>query len=525
MESVTVPMSRTKNVSRNITWGIFNKFVAIAFPFITRTVMIYTLGMYYVGLGSLFSSILTVMSFAELGIGSALVFSMYKPMAQGDEKKISALLNFYKMAYRRIGLVILFMGIIISPFLDYLVTGDIPSEINLQKLFFLYVLNNLLGYFLYTYKQSLFIASQRVDMISKIELVLQILSNVAQIAILLTIRDYYLYVLVLPVITLLNNLAIGVMADKAFPQYKCVGILEKNELMEIKKKVGGMLFQKIGNIVLTAADTIVISSFIGLKVLGIYNGYYYVIVAIAGFMGVIQQALIPSIGNSIVTDSEEKNLHDFKKFQLMYLWIVIWACSCLLCLYQPFIELWQSSINMLDDEIVYILVGYFFVHRMGDINWMYRESMGLWWEARLVPLVSSVVNLITNIILVQFIGLAGVLISTIISLAVVNFPWSSKVTFTYYFKSKNEWFKYMARTGFYFIVMLVVAFSTYQICLLVPVGGYVCLLVRGMICALAPNVLLVVINIKNPAFKPAGRLVLKILPNAAFPSFVKRYFA
>ena len=152
-------MSRVKNASRNIVWGVLNKIVVLLLPFITRTVMIYTLGMEYVGLSSLFTSILQVLSFAELGIGSALVFSMYEPMAENDDKKICALLNLYKKTYRIIGVIILVAGLAILPFLNYFVNGSVPNNINLQILFVIYLLNNLVGYFLFAYKQALFTAA------------------------------------------------------------------------------------------------------------------------------------------------------------------------------------------------------------------------------------------------------------------------------------------------------------------------------------------------------------------------------
>ena len=186
-------LSRTENASRNIAWGVLYKVVSLGLPFVTRTVLIYTLGMQYVGLGSIFSSILQVLSFAELGIGSALVFGMYKPMAEGNDEKVCALLNFYKKTYRIIGTIILVFGLLMMPFLKYLIAGDIPETINLQVLFSIYLLNNIIGYFLYAYKQSLFTASQRTDMISKIGMGLQLFSSVAQIFVLAFVHNYYLW--------------------------------------------------------------------------------------------------------------------------------------------------------------------------------------------------------------------------------------------------------------------------------------------------------------------------------------------
>lgn len=519
-----INMKRTRIASRNIVWGILGKVVSIFLPFATRTAMIYTLGMDYVGLGSLFTSILHVLSFAELGIGGALVFSMYKPIAEGDDEKVSALLNLYRKTYRVIGVIVLLLGMAIMPFLDYLVAKDLPADVNLRVLFLIYLGNNLVGYFLYAYKFSLFTASQRVDVVSKIGMGVHLVSGLLQIVILLTLRNYYVYIIVVPLITIINNLILGVLADKMFPQYKCQGQITPLEKRDIEKKVCGMLFQKIGNIILTSADTIVISSFLGLKVLGIYNGYYLIVTSLFGFLSVVQQALIPSIGNSIVTESVEKNLRDFRKFQFLYLWIVIWWCACLLCLYQPFVSLWQGTENMLSNVSVVLLVIYFFSYKMGDVCWMYREAMGLWWESRYIVFISAMFNLATNILMVRSIGLPGVLLSTIFSIAFISLPFNSRVLFTKYFKSTKQYRYYLIRLATYFGQMCIVAGMTYAICKLMGDYGITTLFLRGIICVIVPNTLMVLLNIKNSDFKSAGQFTIGMLPTGLTPEFIKRFF-
>ena len=311
-------MSRTENATRNIIWGTFNKFISLGMPFITRTVIIYSLGIQYVGLGGLFSSVLQILSFAELGIGNALVFSMYKPMAENDTKKVSSLLRFYRNCYRVIGSVVLGLGLLMMPFLKYLIAGDIPGDINIIFLYALYLLNSTIGYFLFAYKQSLFIASQRGDMISKLNMILQLVMGSLQIIFVLVSRSYYAFVIMIPLITCINNLITGFLAAVFYPQYKCIGKLNKAELFDIRKKTGGMIFQKVGSIVLKSADTIVISTFLGLTTLGIFQNYYYIITALFGLLSVLTDSIISSVGNSIAVDSVEKNYGDFKKFNYIY---------------------------------------------------------------------------------------------------------------------------------------------------------------------------------------------------------------
>lgn len=488
-------MSRTKNASRNIVWGILNNIVGFGLPFISRTVMIYTLGIEYVGLGSLFSSILQVLSFADLGIGGAIVFSMYQPIAEGDDAKVSALLNLYRKTYKIIGLVILIVGLAIMPFLDYLVAGDIPEGINLHILFLVYLVNNLIGYFLFAYKQSLFTASQRADVISKISMFLNMFTSILQIAILLTIKNYYAYVVVIPMITLLNNIIIGILADKAFPQYKCKGEVETKERKSIEKKVGGMVFQKIGSIVLSSSDTIVISAFLGLTTLALYQNYYYIVMALFAFLMVFMQSIIAGVGNSVVSESIEKNYKDFKTFNFIYAWIVSWWSICLMCLFQPFMKLWVGEENMLGDGMVLLFAAYFFGHKWCDMLYVYQEACGIWWETKFVPLVAALVNLVVNIALVLVIGLPGILISTIISIIFVYNVGYARVLFKTYFKSVEGGLKkYWIRQIFYLVTMIIGAIITIMICNCFRFESSVLqLIVNGFICIVVPNIFIYVV--------------------------------
>ena len=506
-------MSRTENASRNIFWGVFNKVVSLGLPFVTRTVMIYTMGMQYVGLGSLFSSILQVLSFAELGIGSALVFSMYKPLAEGNDDKVCALLNFYRNAYRIIGSIILLLGLVIMPFLKKLIAGDLPDGVNLQALFSIYLINNILGYFLFTYKQSLFAASQRMDIISRIGIGLQLLSNVMQILVLVLFHNYYLYVIVIPVITCLNNLCIGVLTDKYYPQYKCRGDLEKTELKVIEKKVSGMVFQKIGGIVLSSVDTIVISAFLGLTTLAFYQNYYYIITSIFGFLAVIMESIIAGVGNSVATETTNKNYNDFKKFNFIYIWIVAWCTTCLLCLYQPFMRLWVGKENMFGYGMVVLFALYFYIHKWCDMLYVYQEACGIWWETKFVPLFAAIVNLILNIILVKIIGLPGILISTIMAVLFIYDTGYAKVLFNTYFRKIQGGLKeYWARQIIYLLSALFASTVTVMICSFIEIQSLLLkLIINGVICMIIPNLIFTLIWRNLPEFDYIKVISIRII--------------
>lgn len=499
---------RTDRALRGIVWGLANTVASIGLPFITRTFIIYILGVEYVGLGSLFTSVLQVLSFTELGLGSALVYSMYGPIARHEDAKVRALLNFYKKSYRVIGCIILVIGLALSPFLDRLVDGDMPAGIGLHTLFLIYLANNVVGYFMFAEKTSLLLACQRDDLNSRVSLFIKIVQNVLQVIIIILARNYYLFSICIPVCTVLSNVLSALISQKEYPQYYCEGKIDRAELKNIEKNVGGMVFQKIGSIVLTSVDTIVISAFLGLRVLGIFNNYYYIILALNSFMGMVCRVMIPAVGNSIACESIEKNYKDFQKFLLIGQWIVIWMSTSMLCLCQPFIKLWVGEELMLPDSIAILFSVYFFVFKWLDIVYVYREASGIWWQGKMFPLLSAVVNLTLNIVLVQIIGLAGILLSTILCLLLIHDTLGVYILKKYYFNETMNIRKFYFRQAYIAFCFVFIGFATFAVCSAFHFDGLIQLLVRALICVVLPNLLLMVFFHKFGTYNEIKKLVV-----------------
>lgn len=497
-------MSRTNNAVRNIVWGMINKIVTIILPFLMRTIMIYYMGMEYLGLNGLFSSILSMLSLSELGFSSAIVFSMYKPIAEKDYDTVAALLNFYKKCYYVVGTVILFLGIAISPFLNHLVNGDCPADVNLYILYYIYLFNTVIGYFLFAYKKSLLAAYQRNDIESNITTAIVTIQYILQAAIVITTQNYYVYLMVLPVLTIINNIVTSFIVDRKFPHIKCAGKITKEYAQSIKKKISGLIAQKIGTTVLNSADNMVISSFLGLTALALYNNYYFIMSSVAGMLGILMSSIINVIGNSLVEKKKEDCYKDYQKFNFLYVWIVSWATVCLICLYQHFMKIWVHEENMLPMYMVVLLAVYFFTNKQNDLCGIYKQAAGIWWEGRWMPLVAATVNLTINIVLVQVIGLAGIVISTIISLVCVYFPWGTYILYKHYFNNiKNGFTKHMWMQIKYTCSCVVMAFVTYLFCNFLPDAGIVWLIVKLGICMVVPNVIFVIINYRSAVYKEA----------------------
>ena len=490
-------MKRLKNVCNGILVGFFNNFLTIALPFISRTIIIRQLGAEFVGLGSLFSSVLHVLSLSALGFGGAIGYLLYKPLAEGDRGKVNAILNFYRRVYLVIGIIILVISVILCPFLDKLIAGGVPVNINIYVLYAIYVVNTVISYFCFAYKKILLSANQRYDIEMGIASCCFVIQSVMQIVLLLVFRNYYFYAIVIPVMTILNNIVSYVAVNKKFPDFVCEGRLDKSDIKEILKNTGGAFFSKIGSTVYLSADNIIISAFLGLEILGKYNNYYYVISSLVAIFAVVHNSIRPAIGNIIVTEDKETSWDIFIKTNYTYMLFAILCSSCCYVLLQDFERIWGGAENMLGFDIVALLVMYFFVGKLTSILAVYLEAAGMLWQGKFVPLISALVNLGLNIILVNVIGLRGVLLSSIASSLFINLPGYMHVFFRYLFNDKSRRNLFLKDT----MRVIVQLFITILVCMVsvdnIKVRSWGDLLLKGFSTLLVVGATIFMLNIKN----------------------------
>ncbi len=480
--------SRSQNIVRNISSGTINRLVILVFEFIIRTVMVRTLGTEYLGLGSLFTSILQMLNMTELGFGSAVVFSMYKPIAEGDKEQICALLNIYRRFYHIVGCLILGIGLALLPFLDKLIMGSYPREINLYVLYIVYLSNTVMGYFLFAYRESLFIAHQRDDIRSNIRTVAKFIMYSTQLLILVTVRDYYIYVILLPLCTIFINLLQYVVSRRFYPEYTCRGNLDKESLRDLSKRVMGLFSFQVGGAIYNNADTIVVSAFLGLVILAKYTNYYSIMFALNAVLVILSNAMTASIGNSVATESIEKNARQFNELSSLFSWIIGWCSICLMCLVQPFMAIWMGKENLLPIDNVFCFVLYFYFWNFNPAMSIYKNAAGIWWEDRFRPFVGIAVNVILNIWWVQVIGINGVVLSSVVNTALISIPWGSFFLFKLYLKIDLK--KYLIKQSGLFLASLIIGGITYFVCSLIS-GDYTLqsLFVRVCLCLTIPNML------------------------------------
>ena len=439
-------INRTRNAARNITAGLGLRLYQTVVPFLMRTVMIHCMGVEYLGLNSLFSSVLHVLNLAELGVGNAMVFSMYKPIAEDDTGKICGLMRLYRRYYRLIGVFIGAVGLLLTPFIPKLISGELPPEINIYTLYLLNLGATVLSYWLFAYRNCLLTAHQRKDVVSLVMLATNVLQHLLQLLVLLYLKDYYLYLILTLLGTALNNVVTGLVTMRMYPRYQPTGELAALEVKQINGKIRDLFTAKLGTVVYNYADTIVMSAFMGLTVLAVYQNYYFILSAILAVIETMISSITAGLGNSFLTESKEKNFRDMLKFSFLFLWMTGMCVCCFLAMYQPFMEIWVGKELMLSFGMVICFSLYFYVYTMNRLLSIYKDAAGLWHKDRFNPLISALVNLALNLLLVKPLGLYGIVLSTVLSMGLISIPWQLHNLFTLFFE--RAWFKRFGRQLF-----------------------------------------------------------------------------
>lgn len=501
-------IERTKNTVTGALWGIIEKLSSIILPFIVRTVLIHKLGAEYLGLSSLFTSILQVLNLTELGFGVAAVFAMYKPIAEDDYITTGAIVTYLNKIYKLIGLITILLGILCTPFLRYFILGEIPADTNIFILFFIYIGNTSISYLLYAHKQSLLSALQLTRITSKIAFFCKTLMRLLQIIVLLVLPNYYLYIILMPIFTIISNVTCSYIVDKHYKQWLVYGELNSTVKDDIKKRLFPLLGTKLAVVLLNAADTMVVSAFLGLTQVAIYNNYYYVMSSVSGFLIVIYGAMQAGIGNALVIDSKEKILSDFNKFSIINNCVVIVCTTCLLCLYQPFMKIWVGETMMLPFGMVILFSIYFFSMVSLRIIVIYKDASGIWREDMFRTYLSCGLNILMNVLLVKYIGLYGVIGSSVFVSIFID-PWIARTLFKVKFKESS--FSFYKNYIYLIITTIISCIITLFFTSLIR-DGFFCVFIKFIICIIVSMLVIFIAYRKNKDFDNAKEWILSKIP-------------
>ena len=436
-------MSRIDNATRNVKYGYIANISNLVLGFISRTVFIYTLGVTFLGVNGLYTNILGVLSLAELGIGTAMNYSLYKPVAIGDLEKIKSLMNLYKRAYRVIALFVSVMGLLLAPFLKYIIKD--PGNITIDELtiFYLIFLFNTVSTYFVAYKYSLVNAEQKNYIQSNIRAITTLITVTVQIIILVVFKDFLMYLLTGAIIGLTQKIGVNIYLNRLYPYLldKNVIDLTQEEKAPIKKNIIALIYSKIGEISIYQTDNIIISSFINITTVGLVSNYNLLITSISGFINITFSSVVSGFGNLIATENKEKQYFLFKAYRFLAFWMYGFASIAFLYLLTPFILLWIGKDMIVDSTVIYlILINYYIVGHAIVVNNI-KNAAGIFVAVKYISIVQAIVNLVVSIAMVKLIGLEGVFIGTICATLVSTFTVPVIVYRSVFNKSPLEYYK------------------------------------------------------------------------------------
>lgn len=407
--------SRTSNSIKNSLSSLISNIVAILIGFIAQALFIKILNAEYLGLNGLFTNILTMLSLFELGIGNAIVFYMYKPLANDDYNQIKTLMNFYKKSYLIIAVVVFTFGMLLLPFIKYFV-GNVSVDINIYIIYILFLLSTVVSY-LMVYKRNMLYADQKNCYINIVHCIYLVVLNIAQLIMLYLTHNYYIYLIVKIICQIIENLVITLICNKLYPflTEKNIEKLDKNIEKNIFQKVKSLIFHKIGFIIVNGTDNIIISKYFGLLTVGLYSNYYMITNSVYTMFSQAITALTSSVGNLLINSDCKKNFEVFSKIRFINFIISNFCATSILALVQPFISIWVGSEYLLTNTVVYVIVFNCFQKLQRCCYMTFKDSAGIWEEDRFVPLIESMLNIVFSIIFLKIFGLSGVFLGTIIS--------------------------------------------------------------------------------------------------------------
>lgn len=496
-------MSRLENTGKNFIYSFLSTILTAVTSFVSRTVFIHTVGVSYLGANSLFTNILSMLSLTELGLSSAIGFSLYAPLARKDTATIKSLMRFYKIAYRIIALVITVLGLILIPFLDFLIKD--PGDIRHVPFIYIVFLFNTVVSYLFTYKTTLLTADQKGYVMTNMTMAINVITVAIQTIVLLVWKNYFMYLILGAVINTAQWFFINRRIYALYPYLRDTDVrpLADRERRTIATNVKAMVFHKFGELCINQTDNLIISSFISIAAVGIYNNYYMIINIINRFAQSIFNAATASLGNLIATESYEKQYEVFKRYNFLGFWIFGWTGLCLYVLLTPFVKLWLGDDFLIDSlTLGLVMVNYYLVGMRVTVGNV-KMAAGLYVQDQWAPIVQAIINLVVSIVAAMQMGLPGVFLGTVVSSICVPCWYRPLVVYKYAFH-KPVW-EYFSRYFIYLIVavanvLLVLTINHYIIApLALPEVAEFFLM--AVVCACVPNGIIIALFHRTEEFR------------------------
>lgn len=480
--------SRLKNSALNFASGFLGRVLTILLNFVVRTIFIYCLNEAYLSVNGLYSNILTVLSLAELGFGSAMVYRMYAPVAVKDYQKAAALLHFYKKIYAIIGTVIFGLGLCVIPFMDYIIK-DKPDISGLTLYYILFLVNTSISYWFSSYKASVLYADQKEYIKTNVQNTMAILQSGLQIVLLLLFRKYLLYLLIQLVGNIFLNLYVAHLVDKRYPEIQTYqgASLSAEERMQIRKDTEALVLSRFGHVALNGTDNIIISAVVGVLWVGRLSNYTLICDSVTSVLCQITAAITGSLGNFFATEDKHAGYALFKKVEFLNFWLYGFSFIALVTLLDPFVQIWAGGRFVLGLPISIAIAINFFVAGYMNTLWVFRSTLGLFKQGKFRPILVAILNIVLSIVLGRLWGVFGVLFATFLSRAAISLWYDPLILHRYGFEVSCKPFfaRYFRRV--LLLTAVLIAMLTIRHVVLSSATTVLRFAVMTMVTAIVPN--------------------------------------
>ncbi|CUO28003.1 Uncharacterised protein [Turicibacter sanguinis] len=503
---------RVQNSLKNIAMGMITQIVVVLLGFLCRKTFLDSLGADYLGINGLLLNVLSVLSLVEGGIGGNIVYHLYKPLAERDEEKVTALIQLYKKLYAGIAVIVFLLSLGLYPFLGMVVDKSSPIP-ELTIVYFIFVTRNVISY-LNSHKRGLINADQKGYLLSKYDLIFNVITTIMKIIVLQFTRNYILYLLIDLISFAISLLWCNKLIRKyysyilTYKKYKVDQSVKSNLVLNFK----AIMFHNIGGYLVTGTDNLLISGLVNMKSVGLYSNYTLIIGQLSGLLSPIIGGLGASIGNLIAVEGSEKNYEIFNVINLVNFWIYSFVTIVLYNLLEPFITWWIGEEYLLSNFVLIIILLNFYIGAMRGPVLNFKTKGAIFDQDKYCPLIEAIINLGASFILVKYFGLVGVFLGTTVSTLVIPFWTQPKLVYNILFE--RSVLIYFKRYFYYLILMILAGITTTYCCELVKINGFISLIIKGIICTIIPNILYLLLFLKTDEFK---YIVSALLP------YVRRY--
>lgn len=508
--------SRTEYSLINIIAGLAGYGINTVVGFVCRIIFVRTLSADYLGVSGLFTNILSMLSLAELGISSAITYALYKPLAEGDEKKTASIMQFYRKAYAAIGCFVALVGLATLPFLNIIIVDPPAIKESIYLLYLLYLLNTVASYF-FSYRQSILSASQRQYIVSGYSYVITIAQSIIQIAYLLLTHEYLGYLLIQVAGGITYNIWVSRKVAKDYPYIKDQSAepLSKEDRRSLFRNIKALMISKISGVLVNSTDNIAITFFGGISSVGFASNYTLFSTTLDRLVTLLFNGLTGSVGNLNATADAEYRYRFFKTLNLANFWLYGWAAIGMAVVSGDLVQWFYGADYVLPLEIPVILAINFYTIGMLHASYTYKSTLGLFRHGQYILIFTGLINIVLDIILGKRYGVLGIYLATLIARACTNLWYEPYAVYKYGLK-KNPMLYFIRHLEFN-VILAAAGLLSYWVCSFCHFPVIVNVFAKIIICSVIPNGMFLVVFHRTEEGKyligTAKRVVGRLIPS------------